>query len=428
MSAAWELLLLSALLSAVLFWRVARRLGLGQGAASIGIVLAALPLLFAATALLCVPAQLAVPWSLAATWGATAHRRVLRGLLALPALAVAALLAPVVLVPALAAAAVALFPAGRTARHPARAAEAAGLGAAAAVVAGLLAAGHLGPETTRPTAAAAAMPTAAALGAVACFLLVGGLAAITLSAFRVPAMALVAGSLAALLPLDRLAMILVCLPLAALLTAALVTGLTDELVERNPGASGAPRGPSELSRWPVSRRSASSRWAAGRDRHHRPAEPKSCPLDPRRAPRARRSSCRRWNGPRWSAQAPTRSRSACTGRPAIRSSRSSTAPPAGCRRPDCIPDSPGRPVLSLIDRRPGVPTAAELAQRHALAAAILANPTTTTGPRAAAVLRAASIDQRLLTVLAGLAAQFGVGVRDLPPADGEPSGMLPATP
>ena len=100
------------------------------------------------------------------------------------------------------------------------------------------------------------------------------------------------------------------------------------------------------------------------------------------------------------------------------------AAPSGAAVLTRLPSGPGQAAVAVVDRRPGVPTAAEATRRRSLAAAILANPTTTTGPRAASVLRAASVDPRLLTVLAALTAQFGVGVRDLPPADGEPDGML----
>jgi hypothetical protein len=100
------------------------------------------------------------------------------------------------------------------------------------------------------------------------------------------------------------------------------------------------------------------------------------------------------------------------------------APPPGAAVLTRLPDDPGRPPLLLVDRRPGVPTAAELERRRALSTALLANPTTTTGPRAAPVMQAASVDERLLTVLAALGAQFGVGVRDLPPAAGAPHGAL----
>lgn len=421
-----ELLLISSVLSAVLLWRVTRRFGLGHGASSVAIVLAALPLLFAGTALLDVPAQLAVPWSLAAAGAATAGRRKLRLVLALPALAVAALLAPVVLVPALAAVAVATFRAGRSPRRPARAAGALGLGVAAAVVAGLLSTGGLGPETNRPAAAAAAMSTAAALGVVACLLLVSGLAAGTLSAFRVPAAAVVGGGVAALLPLDRLAMVLVCLPLAAVLAAALVTGLTDDLAERNPvairravragGAVGlaalAATGVVSLIRGPGS--PPSFRGAQELLRWTRDELPPSAPV---LAPTAEWAQLVR----------------AGADEKQVRLHRSAGDPqleivvgasPSGTAVLTQLPSGDGQPTLSVVDRRPGVPTAAEMIRRRSLAAAILANPTTTTGARAASVLRAASVDQRLLTLLAALAAQFGVGVRDLPPAAGEPRGML----
>jgi hypothetical protein len=80
----------------------------------------------------------------------------------------------------------------------------------------------------------------------------------------------------------------------------------------------------------------------------------------------------------------------------------------------------------VVDASPGVPTPAELAHRQSLAAALLANPTTSTGPRAAAVLGSAQVDRRLLSLLAALGAQYGVGVQDFPLAEGEPDGGPPA--
>jgi hypothetical protein len=85
-------------------------------------------------------------------------------------------------------------------------------------------------------------------------------------------------------------------------------------------------------------------------------------------------------------------------------------------------DSPGsaRPLL-VADPSPGVATAAELDRRRSLARALLANPTTTAGERAAAVLSAGAVDPRLLALLAALTAREGIGIADLPPAAGEPA-------
>lgn len=422
-----ELLLLSAVLSAAMIWWVAHRLRLGHAAASVAVVIAALPLLFPGTALLDVPAQLAVPWFLAAIWAAAVARRMLRLILALPALAVAVLLAPALLVPVLAAAAAAAFPPGSRTGHRAGSAGALGLGVGAAVVAVLLSIGRLGPETVPAAAAAPALPAAGALVLAVCFLVVGGIAARVLSAFRVPAAALFAGSLAAFLPLDRLAMLLVCLPLAAVLTAALLARLTDaRLTDRIPGTS--PRGVRaggavvlaalagvavlSLIRGPGS--TPSTGGPAQLLRWTQDELPAGVPV---LAPPAQWAELVRAGADEKQLRLPA------TGEHPQLEIVLGTSPP-GALVLTRLPGGPGRPPLYLVDRRPGVPTAAELARRRGLAAALLANPVTTTGPRAAAVLQAASIDQRLLTVLAALGAQFGVGVRDLPPAAGAPRETL----
>ena len=420
-----ELLLVAALLSACLIWRVASRLGLGHGAAAVAVVLASLPLLFSGTALLDVPAQLAVPWGLAAAWAATADRRILRALLGLPALAVAALLAPPVLVPALAGAAMATFPTGLARRHPVRTALAIGLAAAAGLVLWRLAAGGLGAETALPAADPGVLGPAGLRAAAVAFLLVGMLAAWLLSAFRVPAITLVAGGLAALLPLDRLTILVVCLPLAAVLVAALSGRLSDELTAR--GQRGGMRGlqvgaavalvalagvaGARLTREPA--RMPAARGPAELLHWIRGELPQGTPV---LAPSVVWAELVRAGADEKQLRLP-----GATAGPQVQIVLG-TIPP-GTLVLSRVPGS-GRPPLLVLDRRRGVPTAGELARRQALAAALLANPTTVAGPRATTVLRAATVDERLLTVLAALGAQFGVSVHDLPPAPGQPPGGL----
>ncbi|MBM7805595.1 hypothetical protein JOD57_001432 [Geodermatophilus bullaregiensis] len=82
--------------------------------------------------------------------------------------------------------------------------------------------------------------------------------------------------------------------------------------------------------------------------------------------------------------------------------------------------------LLVVDPAPGEPTAEELDRRRALAEALLANPTTgATGATADALSRAA-VDQRLLSLLAGLAARDGVGIASLPVLPGEEGSAAPA--
>jgi hypothetical protein len=77
-------------------------------------------------------------------------------------------------------------------------------------------------------------------------------------------------------------------------------------------------------------------------------------------------------------------------------------------------------ALAVVDPVPVAPTAAELQRRRDLATALLANPTSRVAAPAATVLRAATVDPRLLAVLAALTARSGVGVAAVPAAADEP--------
>lgn len=74
--------------------------------------------------------------------------------------------------------------------------------------------------------------------------------------------------------------------------------------------------------------------------------------------------------------------------------------------------------LALVDPSPGTPTPEQLASRQALAEAVLANPTTRAAGDAAAVLRSADVDMRLLSLLAVLTAREGLAVAAFPRAEG----------
>lgn len=88
------------------------------------------------------------------------------------------------------------------------------------------------------------------------------------------------------------------------------------------------------------------------------------------------------------------------------------------------PAAPGSRVvarfgdLALVDPSPGTPTPEQLASRQALAEAVLANPTTRAAGDAAAVLRSADVDMRLLSLLAVLTAREGLAVAAFPRAEG----------
>lgn len=74
--------------------------------------------------------------------------------------------------------------------------------------------------------------------------------------------------------------------------------------------------------------------------------------------------------------------------------------------------------LVLADPSPGTPTPEQLDHRRALAEAVLANPTTRAPEEAAAVLRSADVDMRLLSLLAVLTAREGIGVGAFPRTEG----------
>ncbi|MGY1730867.1 hypothetical protein ACI798_05045 [Geodermatophilus sp. SYSU D01045] len=82
--------------------------------------------------------------------------------------------------------------------------------------------------------------------------------------------------------------------------------------------------------------------------------------------------------------------------------------------------------LLVVDPAPGEPTAGELARRQDLARALLANPTTRAVGAAAAVLQDAAVDERLLTVLAAVAATEGVGIASFPALPREEGAEAPA--
>ncbi len=86
----------------------------------------------------------------------------------------------------------------------------------------------------------------------------------------------------------------------------------------------------------------------------------------------------------------------------------------------------GAPPLLLVDPAPVEPTEEQRGRRQALAAAVLANPTTRADGDARAVLAAADVDARLLSLIAALTAREGVGLWEFPTLSGEQPGAAPA--
>jgi hypothetical protein len=230
----------------------------------------------------------------------------------------------------------------------------------------------------------------------------------------------VATALLTLLPWGRLSALVICLPVAAVVSA----GLARELIAR----AGAPR---RILRLAGATALAAGTLAAAVVLFRTPA-----PTADGRNPAG---ALVEWAGPsrdlRLVAASPLRAQLIHAG-----------ADQDAVRPPGAGPDEPQATVLTVVsgeppdgglvlarfaragdagpllvvDPAPGVPTDDELTRRRSLAAALLANPETTPGDRAAELLRSGEVDPRLLAVLAALGAQFGIGVQDFPLADGEP--------
>lgn len=417
-----ELLLLVAVGSALLLWRTARRLGLGVPASTAAVLLAGLPSLLSPAALLDVPAQLAVPWLLLAAWLLAPGRptRAARGV-ALAALGIATLLAPDVAVLLLSGLAAAL---ATRATGPRRRWTGALVPVPVLVLVILL----LPRWDPQPDAAAAGIGAVALAATTAGFVLAGALGAWSSDRVRVPSLALAVTALGALATYGRFSAAVVCLPVAALVTAAaadeealrlpigarrklesaaaagLAAGLLVAVVGlvRLPAQQPAADGDAALLGW------IEGNLASG----DRVVVPQPMWADLVQA--GGNEAVLRLPGTGTAGDAPPAALTAMRGKP-----------PA-----DGLVlfrfDGAGSQPLVLVDPSPGVPTAAELARRRSLAAALLANPTTRTGPGAAAVLASAAVDQRLLSLLAALGARSAVGIRDFPRPDGEPDDGPPA--
>jgi hypothetical protein len=414
-----ELLLIVAIGSALLLWRTARRIGLRVPAAAVAVVLAGLPALLSAAALIDIPAQLAVPWLLLAAWlTASGQSTGTARAVALAATVVATLLAPDVLLLVLAGGAAHLVTGRATLR---------GRLIAALVSVPVLVLVTLLLPRWDPQPDAFGIGNAALAAAAVGFVLIGGLGAWASDRLRVPAIALVATTLGAIVLSGRLSAVVVCLPLAALVTAA----VADELALRLP--AGARRGLRiaataalasalvvavvGLLRLPQAELPARDyRALVGWVEDNVP--PGGRVVVPEQV---------------WGELVHAGGDDDVVRLPGAGAGGNALAPVLTVVRGDPPDDglvvarfdrAEGQPLL-VVDPSPGVPTPEELARRQSLASALLANPTTRTGPPAASILGSAQVDQRLLSLLAALGAQYGVGVQEFPLAEGEPDeGLL----
>ena len=439
-----ELLLVVMLLSAVLLWRTARRLGVPDAGCAVAVLaFGALPVLVPLHAV-ATPAALAVPWLLLAAWSLTSWLRPpgghetgragLRGrvppavgLVAGVAVVLAVLLAPDVLL--LLVAGLAAAAAGRG--DPARRAAAAA-GGVLLLIGGRALVEHWAPEPADPARWGADRTGVLVLSGV--LLAVGVLAAVLLPRLRTLGVALAAVALLSVAPpSERVAALLLCLPVAALLVAALGTLAAQRLgrpvlVHRRATLAAALTGAvalvalggvaaATLSRTPRSDFGAETgaqlvEWLAAQvpDEVVVTADPQltaqlvHAGADPDRLQPA-------------------------TGTPVP----ASTTPAAPVLRVTSGPvPAGGAPVarfgadaaaggMTVTDPDPVTPTAEQLDARRRLGAALLANPTNSFPPAAADVLTEGRVDPRLLSLLAGIGAQYGVGVESLPAVPGEPA-------
>lgn len=422
-----ELLLVLLLLTALLLWRTARRLGIPDPACAVAVLaLGALPALHAAAT----PAASGVGWLLLAGWLATRIAAGTRPPVAVRVLAALAAVLAVLLAPD----ALLLLVAGATATVVGSTGSAARrIGAA---LAGLLLLGAVrllvprwDPQPADPDRWGGDRTGLVLLTAV--LVVVGVLAAWRLPRFRAAGVALTATAVLAVAPPSgRLPALLLCVPLAALLAGALVAAATEAVarpvLRRRPRAAlvaglvaavvlaglgtaaaaeltGAPRtdfgaaATRQLVSWAQAQLpddavlTASSRVTA--ELVHAGADPDQL----------------RTGADASGAAAPT-------GGPVRRVTEG--APPAGSRVVARFGE------LIVVDPRPTEPTPEQVAARRNLAAALVANPTIEVPPADAEVLAAGQVDPRLLTLLAGIGAQYGFGLQSLPAVPGEPADAL----
>ena len=407
-----ELVVVSVLVTAVLLWATARRLGLGDAAGAVAMLLCGCPLLVLTPALADSSAVLALPplvlaGCLVAPGRPTVLARVLAVLVCVPAV----VLAPDALLLLLAAFPVAL--AVRRGRSPAVLVVT--VVCALAVLAAAVALRAVGPSQP------AALPAAAVATAAVVELVLGVLGALDTRRgsgplprrLAAPAAALAVTALLALVPAPRASAVGVALPVAALVAGAFAGLLGARLPAGMPrraagsvaaallvaGAAAAvlvPVGPTPDG----SQAAALLRWA-------RTDLPVGTRLS---APPLTAAELLRAGAPR-----------------SLLAGRTGSGPgdlavvPGTAAQGDAVlarfPSAGGTAPLGVVDRHPGALTAAELDWRRDLGAALLANPAAQVSAAAAAPLRSGEVDPRLLALLAALAGRPGIGI-----------GALPATP
>lgn len=421
-----EVFVTAVLVAAVLLWGTARRAGLGDGTAAASVLLFGLPVALLPSATVDLAAVLSLPWLLCAAWIVAPGRPTRAAAVAALVLALAAvLLAPDTLLLLLAGAVVLITRGRRRAVGGVllasgcavgfvvvavllgaedRSSEGAPLGAVAAVAVAVLLVAALGARW-RPEHLP--LEVAAAATAATCLMLGGRLPTLLVS---LPGAALLAGLLAAgpvvaLIARRNTLRRAVAVAGATLLVAA-ATAAVLAPGQASPSAP-APGRPGTSTAAPAT----VLRWAA--------AElPRGAVLT---APPGLAAELRHAGG------SPQQVRIERTGVPTSPGTFLVTdgGVPAGGRVVGRFPDPSARATILVVDPAPGIPTSEEVRRRQAIAMAVLANPTTRTTPDAAARLRSADVDPRLLSLVAALAARSGVGIAAFPaPLDTPSAGLL----
>ncbi len=399
-----ELLWVTLLVSGLLLWVLCRRAGLGAAATALALlVLGAIPgwgLVHAVSS----PAALAVPWLVLAGCLVTGRRRGSTRVAGLGCLVPAVLLAPDValLLVATGAGALATGQAGRTWPSWVRV-PAAGLLAPVFVGVVLVLPGwDPQPGSTAPWPAGGTTVVLLTGG----LLIVGALGAWVLPRWRPLAAALAVTTLAVVAPPGRLSAVLVCLPVAAVVTGALAqraaglpaaARLRPALAVAGTAGLVAAVGLAALAMpgTPVQDFGAADRGRLLSWMHT--ALPRGTPLDAGGVLGAELQRAGAVLGPGGLEV----TRGVPPGTPVIASFGSSPDP------------------LVVTDPDRATPTAEQQELRRRLADALLAGTDTVAAGRPTAALRSADVDPRLLTLLAGLSAQFGVTITALPDEPGE---------
>jgi hypothetical protein len=400
-----ELLWVALVVSCLLLWRVARRARLGDAGACVAVlVLGAVPGLVLVHAV-SAPAAWAVPWMLLAAWLALGRRRRVVRALAPLALVPAVLLAPDVALLVVAGAAGGLST-GRLGRRWSARTRTVLAAALAPVFVGLvllLPRWDPQPDVVAPWAAGETPSVLLTAGLLA----TGALAAWVLPRWRPPAAALAVTTLAAVAPPGRFSALVVCLPLGALLAGALVQGLVRAPAVRvlRPALATATAVGLVVA---VVLAGAALRTARADD-----------------FGAADREALLAWVD----AQLPAGTALDADGLLGDELERAGVDVGPGGLVVSRGSTGAGEQVVArfgdedtglvVVDPAHRAPDADERALRRQLAGALLTNPTTADAGQVTGALLSGDVDPRLLTLLSGIAAQYGVGVGDVPAVPGE---------